>query len=371
MLSLIDTLDHARFEAIVALAEDGPLSKMLRERSHRVVIVPSMGALLRGVPDLRTVVSRAATLPPTVLALRRVILEHSIDLIHAYAQPTIKYVAVLRLITGRPTLCTFLEAKLPKRNWLHRAGLVAALSYAVDQILSPSFSAATSLIEAGIAAKRVTVVHHGVDVARFSVTEESRATARRSFGVCNDDPVVALSARFTRMKGHDVLLRAIASLASRGRLIRTIISGMPLFEGEREWHDTICRLLIDLHLESSVTLTGWLDDVAPLYAASDIVVHPCTLPDTLPLAVLEAMAAGRPVVASDIGGLPELVENDRTGLLVSPGDHNALANAILELVDQPEKAKRLGSNARRRAVEEFDESRYGAAIMNVYDQNLR
>jgi glycosyltransferase involved in cell wall biosynthesis len=371
MFSLIDKLDRARFEAVIALAEDGPLSKMLLERSHKVVIVPSMGALLRGVPDLRTVFARAATLLPTVLALRRLIFDHSIDLIHAYAQPAIKYAAVLKLITERPTLCTFLEAKLPRRNWLHPAGLVAALNYGVDQILSPSHSAATSLVEARVAAKRVTVVHHGVDVARFSTTEEIRAIARRQIGVFNDDPVVAMSARFTRMKGHDVLLRAIALLASRGRLIRTIICGMPLFEGEREWHDAICRLLIDLRLENSVTLTGWLDDVVPLYAASDIVVHPCTLPDTLPLAVLEAMAAGRPVVASDIGGLPELVENDRTGLLVRPGDHNALANAILELVDQPEKAKRLGSNARRRAVEEFDESRYAAAIMNVYDQHLR
>jgi glycosyltransferase involved in cell wall biosynthesis len=371
MLSLIDTLDPARFQAVIALAEDGPLSRMLRERSHTVAVVPSMGALLRGVPDRRTVIFNAAALLPTVLALRRLVIGHSIDLIHGYAESTIKYAAVLRLLTGRPTLCTFLEAKLPRRNWLHRAGLAAALSHGVDTVISPSRSAASGLIEAGIAVEKVTVVHHGVDLARFSVTEEARVMARRGFGVCGKETLVVLSARFTRMKGHDVLLRAIASLRDRGRPIRAIISGTPLFAGEREWHEKIGRLLLALRLENQVTLTGWLNDLAPLYAASDIVAHPCTLPDTLPLAVLEAMAASRPVVASRIGGLPEMVADDHTGLLVEPGDHIALADAILELIDHPEKARRLGSNARHRAVERFDQRRYGTTIMGIYDQHLR
>jgi glycosyltransferase involved in cell wall biosynthesis len=245
-----------------------------------------------------------------------------------------------------------------------------ALANGVDTIISPSHSAAAGLIDAGITAKKITVIHHGIDLARFSATEEARLKARRYFGICDAEPLVGLGARFTRMKGHDVLLKAIASLRDRGRRISTIISGKPLFDGERVWHEEIHRLILALGLEDRVTLIGWLDELAPLYAASDVVVHPCTLPDTLPLAVLEAMAAGRPVVASRIGGLPELVINDRTGLLVEPGDHIALADAILELIDDPEKARRFGSNARQRAVESFDQRCYGTKIMEIYDQHF-
>jgi glycosyltransferase involved in cell wall biosynthesis len=370
MLSLIDTLDSARFRAVIVLAEDGPLSSMLRERSHAVVIVPSIGALLRGAPDRRTVIRNAAALVPTVMALRRLVIEHSITVIHGYAEPTIKYVAILKLLTRRPTLFTYLEAKLPRRNWMHQAGLATALANGVDTIISPSHSAAAGLIDAGIEEKKVAVVHHGIDVARFSVTEEARLKARQRFGLCDEEPLVAMGARFTRMKGHDVLLRAIALLRDRGRRIRTIISGKPLFPGEPEWHEEICRLVLALGLEDRVTLVGWLEELAPLYAASNVVVHPCTLPDTLPLAVLEAMAASRPVVASRIGGLPELVVNGHTGMLVEAGDHIALADAILELIDDPEKARRFGSNARQRAVERFDQRCYGTKIMEIYDQHF-
>ena len=179
MLSLIDTLDPARFRAVIVLAEDGPLSSMLRERSHAVAIVPSMGTLLRGAPNRRTVLRNAAALVPTVMALRRLLIEHSIDLIHGYAEPTIKYAAILKLLTRRPTLFTYLEAKLPRRNRMHQAGLAAALANGVDTIISPSHSAAAGLIDAGIAKKKVAVVHHGIDVARFSVTEEARLKARQ------------------------------------------------------------------------------------------------------------------------------------------------------------------------------------------------
>lgn len=371
MLSLIDSLDPARFRPLVALAADGPLSSMLRERSHTVAIVPSMRALLRGVPNRRTVISNAAAFLATVLVLRRLIIEQSIDLVHAYAEPAVKYAAAMRSLTGRPTLCTYLEATLPARHRIHRAALVAALTHGIDRVISPSHAAAAGLFDAGIAAEKVTVVHNAVNLARFSATEEIRVGARREFGIFRDEPVVILAARFTRMKGHDVLLRALATLRDRGLRIRTIIAGKPLFKGEREWHEEIRRLLLTLELEAHATLIGWLEDVAPLYAASDIVVHPCTLADTMPLAVLEAMASSRPVVASRIGGLPELVVNNHTGLLVEPGNHVALADAIVELIEQPEKAKRLGLNARHRAVTSFGQSRYIATLMEIYDQHLR
>ncbi len=368
MLSLIDGLDPARFRAVIALAEDGALATMLRERAHFVAIVPSMRPLLRGVPNRRAAIANAAALLPTVLALRRLVIAHSIDLIHAYAEATIKYAAILRFLTGRPTLCTFLEARLPARNQLHRAGLAAALRRGVDTIISPSHSAAAGLLEAGIA--RVVVVHNAVDLARFSVTEEMRANARHRFGIDGEQPVVAFAARFTRMKGHDVLLQALARLRDQGRRIRIILSGKPLFEGEHQWLEEIRRLRSSLRLEAEVTFTGWLDDVVPFYAASEVVVHPCTLSDTLPLAVLEAMAASRPVVASRIGGLPEEVVDGHTGLLVEPGDHIALADAIAQLIEHPKQAKHFGLNARRRAETNFDMRQYAPTVMEIYERLL-
>jgi glycosyltransferase involved in cell wall biosynthesis len=371
MFSLIDGLDPARFRAVVALAEDGPVATMLRARSHLVAIIPSLRPLLRGTPNRRTAISNAVILMPAVLGLRRLMIEQSIDLIHAYAEATIKHAAILRLLTRRRAVCTFLEARLPARNHLHRAGLALALRRGIDTIVSPSHSAAGGLLEAGIARDKIIVVHNAVDLARFSKTEEMRAGARRRFGVEGDEPVLAFAARFTRMKGHDVLLKALARLRDQGRRIKTILSGKPLFDGEHRWLEELRRLRSSLGLEAILTLTGWLDDVVPFYAASDVVVHPCTLADTLPLAVLEAMAASRPVIASRIGGLPELVVDNQTGLLIEPGDHVALADAIANLLEHPVKAKQFGAEARRRAETNFDQRQYAPTLMEIYDRVLQ
>ena len=371
MFSLIDGLDPARFRAVVALAEDGPVATMLRERSHVVAIIPSLRPLLRGALNRRVAISNGVALLPAVLALRRLMIAQSIDLIHAYAEATIKHAAILRLLTRRPTLCTFLEAGLPARSMLHRVGLVMALQRGFETIISPSDSAAEGLLEAGIARDKIIVVHNAVDLARFSRIDEMRAGARRRFGVEGDEPVVAFAARFTRMKGHDVLLKALARLRDQGRRIKTILSGKPLFRGEHQWLEELRRLRSALGLDAEVTFTGWLEDVVPFYAASDLVVHPCTESDTLPLAVLEAMAASRPVIASRIGGLPEEVVDGQTGLLVEPGDPLALAGAIADLIEHPEKARQFGANARRRAETNFDQRQYAPTIVEIYDRRLR
>jgi glycosyltransferase involved in cell wall biosynthesis len=89
------------------------------------------------------------------------------------------------------------------------------------------------------------------------------------------------------------------------------------------------------------------------------------------LAVLEAMAASRPVIASRIGGLPELVVDNQTGLLIEPGDHVALADAIANLLEHPVKAKQFGAEARRRAETNFDQRQYAPTLMEIYDRVLQ
>ncbi len=187
----------------------------------------------------------------------------------------------------------------------------------------------------------VGVVHNGVDLELFEPPDgDARARARAELGLEPDAFVVGFAGRLTPSKGVPQLLDSWRRLGWSASEAQLAVAG-PDESG-----------LLTPPVPPGVVVAGFLDDPRPLYAAADVLTIPSTWPDPCPRAALEAMACGRAVVASHIGGLPELV-TAAEGVLVQAGDHDALVAALQMLRDDPARVRQLGEAGRRRAETRF------------------
>jgi glycosyltransferase involved in cell wall biosynthesis len=172
--------------------------------------------------------------------------------------------------------------------------------------------------------------------------------------------------RISPWKGHDVALRATAAARRRGVAVRLLIAGAPLF-GEQAVSNALRRLAGDLDLTGQVVWLGHVDDVPELLRAVDVVLHASVIPEPFGQVVVEAMAAGRAVVAAEGGGPAEIVTDGVDGLLVPPGDVEGLAAALVWLAGSAERRERLGRAARLRAAR-YVPARVAAEEMAVYER---
>ena len=220
--------------------------------------------------------------------------------------------------------------------------------------------------EEGIDETRLRVVYNGVDPARFATADEPsrREAERRSLGLPVDAPTVGIVAALRPEKNHEALLRILVREDLRD--VRLVIVG----DGTRR--QELERRARDLGLTDRIVWAGWRDDVVGVLAAIDTLVlpsHPNV--ETFPLCVLEAMAAGRPAVATAVGSLDEMIVDGETGWLVPPDDDDALATALAEAARRPDERSRRGEAARRRLREHFDEAQMVEAVAGVLHETAR
>lgn len=187
-------------------------------------------------------------------------------------------------------------------------------------------------------ADRIHVHHLGLDLRA-----PPRPTEREA-------ALVLAVGRFERLKGHDVLLRAVARLAAERQPVTLELIG----GGEEE--RPLRRLAGKLGIGDRVVFRGWLSEPEVLAAMrrATIFAHPSTAPDAMPTVLKEALAAGTPAVASDLAGIPEILDDGRAGILVPPGEAAALAAALRRLLDDPEGRARLARAGRAHAARRFD-----------------
>jgi glycosyltransferase involved in cell wall biosynthesis len=197
-------------------------------------------------------------------------------------------------------------------------------------------------------------------VFRPSVPEPALA---RALGIPNGAKVVMNVARLAPIKGHDVLVRAMASVVARCPEAVLVLVGEP-WSGQPAALRAAARRL---GIEASVVLAGRRDDVPSLLALADVCVSSSVGSEENSRAVSEYMAGGRPVVATSVGVVPELVEEGVSGFLVPPGDAAALASALSSLLADPARARRMGDEGRRLAVERFSCEAFSRGLAEVLE----
>jgi glycosyltransferase involved in cell wall biosynthesis len=277
-----------------------------------------------------------------VFALLR---RESIDIVHAHMPRASVPAAILARLAGVPVVISHehgseLEGKTARR--LLDRYIVATLS---TKMLAVSEWDRTNIIASeGIPPQRIDVLHNGIPSP-----PERGPDLRVELGLAPEVPLIGAVGRLFPEKGYEELIRAATLMRERGRALRCVIVG----DG-REWHEDQLRSLIEeLGVGAEVTMLGRRTDVADVIRSLDVAVL-SSRREGSPLAMLEYMAGGAPIVATAVGGVPELIEDGEHGLLVPPGDPAALSAAIERLLDDRSLAARLGAAAKARQRAEYD-----------------
>jgi len=293
------------------------------------------------------------------LTLCRVLRRYRIQLLHTNSYVPGNYARLAGALMRVPLIVDhwhgFTRFSRKRRLICRLLGRFTTLSLAVSQ------GVRDYLIEqGGLDPAKVRVVANGIDLARIQA-HRPRAAVRRELRITEEVRVVGLVARLDHWgKGHRELFTALAGLKDRYPLEALIIGG-----GRREGE--LRQLAAELGLGPRVNFLGQRRDIPDLLAALDILVLP-SHSEGVSLALLEAMAAGLPVIATAVGGLPEVVTDGVNGLLIPPRDPEALARALDRLLADPDFARRLGEQARAEVEAHYSLERLGREINEIYEE---
>lgn len=346
MTMLVTRLDRSRFAPKVAcLTRGGPLEDRLRAA---------------GVP-YEIIGKRRKWDAGAVRALKRIIREHGTRVIHTWLFAGNAYGRWAARACDVPVVVASERSVDEWRSWRHRF-IDRHLAKRTDAVVANCRAVRDFVIREGIDHARVRIIENAIDLDAFdaAVCDEPRD------GVLDDldDRFVVIQAgRFEPQKGLPDLIEAVRVVRESAPEVMLVLAG------DGPDRPAIERLVIDLDLEDHVRLIGLRDDLPPLLARSDAVVL-ASLWEGLPNVVIDAMAARRPVIATDVGGCPELIEDGRTGLIVPPRESALLADAILRIHEDPALGLELGTAARAAVETRFAVERMVNAYQTLYLQLL-
>jgi glycosyltransferase involved in cell wall biosynthesis len=285
--------------------------------------------------------------------------KYKIKIIHMNSYHPGNYCRLAAFCMGMPVIIDhwhgFNRFSLKRRVLCRLYNHFTDLSFVVSELVGKYIQE-----QCGTAPERIQVLYNGVDLAQYQ-NQDLAAKVRQELGLPPDLPVVGLVARLDhRAKGHIELLQALSLLKDRHTVHALMVGG-----GRRQ--EEMQQLAASLGLAQVVHFLGNRKDVPRLLAAMDIFVLP-SHSEGVSLAVLEAMAAGLPVIVSEVGGLPEIVQHEDTGLLIPPKDPEALAQSLARVLEEPGLAQRLGQKAREQVQEKYSLERLAQILNQSYDE---
>jgi len=232
-------------------------------------------------------------------------------------------------------------------------------------VISVSDSMRRSFIEKGYRQKRLVTIHNGIDLDKFRLPADfSRIKARAGFGIPESSSVIATVSVLREGKGHDLLLSAAERVLKTEKDVRFLIVGSGPLEARLRQRTS------DAGLENKVIFTGMRRDVVNLLALSDIFVL-ASERDQLPTVFLEAMAMKLPAIGLNSGGVPEMVSDGETGIIVQSPDARELEKGILKLLQNPETARVMGGKGRQRVEKEFSALVWAHKLQELYGKALK
>ncbi|HLL77124.1 MAG TPA: glycosyltransferase family 4 protein [Pyrinomonadaceae bacterium] len=368
LLRMVEALDRSRFDPLVVLPSDGPLTGALRERGASLFILREMMKLTTRKGKLYYL-RYLYNYPKAVGKILRIIRGERIDVVHSNTLHNLHGFLAARL-ARRPHVWHVREIVLQSR-FFRRLELALARRYA-DRVVAMSGAIAEAFRDGGAPPPRqLRIIPDGIDTERFH-PRNSGDRIRSELGIEAGAPVVGLVCRLDHWKGVEVFLRAAAVVRSRLPEARYLVVGGPV-EGQEKFAARMIGLAGALGLDGFVHFTGWRygpGDMPEVHAALDVLVLASTWPEPFGLVLLEAMATGRPVVATRHGGPVEICAEGETALLVPPRDADAMADTIVALLRDPHRARSMGAAGRARVLQLFDHRRYGRELQLLYEEVL-
>jgi glycosyltransferase involved in cell wall biosynthesis len=297
--------------------------------------------------------------------LQGLIHRERVDIVHTFLETADLWAGPIARFSGRPVLISSRRDLGIVRSLRHSLGY-KLLSNLYDAVLAVSPQVRDFCIERdGVKPAKVRTLFNGVDLDAISAVE-CRDAQRRSLGISKNVPVITTLANIRRVKGLDVLVAAADLVRKRHPEALFLIAGKEL---DTEYSHQLQSRIAQLGLEKNVRFLGACTDVFPLLAMSDVFCLP-SRSEGFSNALIEAMAAGLPCVATDVGGNREVVEDGQSGFIVPSEDHQLLAKRVISLLDDPALAHSMGRRAETIARRQFTVQGMMGKLVDVYQELL-
>jgi glycosyltransferase involved in cell wall biosynthesis len=341
--NLASLVDQRKFRPLLCLFRPGWIQERSEARGVRTFIIPT-----KGIADWRW-----------AIRFKRLLEQESVDLVHAHEFDANVQGALVAGISGIPLVATvhgknYFYEKLRRRfayRWVSRHATMVAVSQDLKQFI---------IEKVGVSPDRIKVIYNGVDHLPSSEPSEVDQL-RRELGISVNDRIVGVIGNLYPVKGHQYLIDGIPAI------LKQCPDTSFVFAGRGELEVRLKDQVRQLGLDNRVYFIGLRQDIPRILSMLNVFALP-SLSEGLSMAILEAMIAGKPVVASHVGGNPELVVDQETGFLVPPRNSTALASRLITLLTNRDQAAAMGQKAKQRAEERFSLTAMVRAYENLYEQ---
>ena len=363
VINLTRGLDATRFESTLVTGTENPgegsMLDLALEQGVKPVVIPEIvGQATLKPRDLKA-----------LIALYRLMRRERPQVVHTHAAKPGVLGRVAARLAGVPVVVHTFHGHIlhgyygPWMSWLLRR-MERMLAHLSDRIIAVSEQVKQDLVRYGVAPpEKICVIPLGLELDPFLDGDVHRGALRRELGVPSDVPLVGIVGRIFPIKNHRLFLGAAALVAAKEPGARFVVVGDGTLRADME------ALARELDIGERTIFTGWRRDLPKVYADLDVLVVSSDNEGT-PVSAIEAMASGCPVVATRVGGLPDLIEDAEVGHLVAPRDAEAMAGAILGLLGDGDRARRMGQSARRRVQDRYRAERLCGDIEALYTELL-
>jgi glycosyltransferase involved in cell wall biosynthesis len=293
-------------------------------------------------------------------SVRKLVRDNGIDLVHSHGYKADLYGYAAARLESKPIVATC-------HNWLSGGRMLAAYNFLdrralqhFDAVSAVSQTVVDKLLSWGVRRERLSIIPNGIDLDRFDV----RLLPRERAGNKRNEQVVGIVARLDLQKGFAYLLKAVRTLRASFPEVRLLVVGEGPDRGKIE------ELVAELGLNGVVTLAGQQADMPAIYASIDVFVLP-SLNEGLPMTILEAMAASKPIIATRVGAVPSVIIDGETGWLVEPRDEVGLTQAMGKLLSERDLRQRLAQRARAHVEQNYTAAAMAQRYRDLYQSVLK
>ena len=304
----------------------------------------------------------------TLITILRLLRKKHVDVIQPFLTPATFFTLLPAIINRTPLKIVTERASSRKklgRGYILYLRIEDLLARFANLVIPNSKSGKDFLVTRGIKPEHITVIYNGINIQRLIPNPADIIRSRDTLRLSENIKVVGISASLFELKDHDTFLRAAHIISSTMPQVKYIILG------EGPLRQNLEQLARELGIESKVLFAGNQTEVSPYLSVFDVACLCSKEPEGCSNSILEAMALGKPVVATNAGGNSELVDDGKTGLLVPIQNPKALANAILALLNNPEQAKEMGRQGKEKVTREFNLERMVQDYETLYEESFQ
>lgn len=288
----------------------------------------------------------------------------NIDLIHSHGYKPSVFGFIIRLLKKIPVIATCHLWFEPSKGPLKMRVMIALEKFFYrwfPKVIAVSEPIKNILLQSNLSSHQVEIVRNGVDIPNHSLMPDEKFSLQQSLHLKDDNFCVLNSARLTRQKAQWVLIKAAAILKQQGESVRILIVG------EGALAEELRALITSEDVSDYVQLLGFRSDVNKLLALCDAFALP-SIDEGMPMSLLEAAAAAKPIISTLVGDIGKLIQHNETGLVIPPEDPAALAAAIVRLKNSPALAQQLADNAHNKMVANYSSEAMSKGYMAIYDE---